>query len=84
MYQPAIPIKNFQLSSCAAQENYYCYFRLIVYFDFTYLANVLCLDGPWADLPLCLQVTVHPGLAHNACGRGVGELDAVFGQMQIV
>lgn len=51
---------------------------------FTYLANVLCLNGPWADLPLCLQVTVHPGLAHNACGRGEGELDAVFGQMQIV
>lgn len=78
MYQPAIPIKNFQLSSCAALQT------RSVPSIFAHLADVLCLDGPGADLPLCLQVTVNPGFAHNACGRRVWELDAVFGQMQIV
>lgn len=50
----------------------------------TYLANVLGLGGPGADLPLGLQVTVLPGLAYNAGGSSVGELDAVFSQVKIV
>lgn len=55
-----------------------------ILFFHNYLANILCSDGPWTDFPLSLQVALLPYLTHNPCWCGKGELDAIFGQVQII